>query len=171
MSSGPLIETKYEIHAALREVARRAATLTSTTPTSIEHALDYLHAVIPFDHPARGPLLQLVDLRLHWTRYPDELDVELVHERIAAITAAIDAEPVDVPELADADALRALSGRLDTGWHNSDVTAALTGGRYLDEAGNGYLYPTVVLYQKGRPVAQINLARLIQIASDQAPTR
>lgn len=164
MSSDPLTNTEIEIRAALKRVASATADLTAATPTDVRHALAYLHAVIPFDHDARLALLQLVDMHQHWTRYPDEVQAGLVQERVDAVLAAIDAEPVDVPELRDAAELRALSDKIGTDWHESDVTAALTGGRYVDNAGSGYLYPSVVLYQEGRPVAQINLAVLLGLA-------
>lgn len=135
-------------------------------------ALDYLDAIIPDSHPARRHLLTLADNVRRWKIHGDVDGTQSADARavIGVLMGHIRRQPVEVYTITDHNEL---GEKLPDYWHESDITVRLVGvsddisGSYgIDTAcGAGHLEPTLVLFQEGLPIAQIDLGILLELAS------
>lgn len=135
-------------------------------------ALDYLDAVVPGGHPARVYLLELADKIRRWRTHgdPDRTQGEQARLLIRELIDKLRRRTVEVYTITNHDEL---GEKLPGYWHESDITVRLVGvsddisGSYgIDTAcGAGHLEPTLVLFQEGLPIAQIDLGILMELAS------
>lgn len=171
--SDPMSDTMSTIHSVLDTISGFVERDQGEHP-AVSESLDYLCAVIPHNHGARGALLALVDYRdvLIHLNGPDRFRHEHTRTLITRLHEALRIfEPIEVAELSQSRQIAALSGLLHDGWRDSGLGVSLVGGGTIGTAnGAGDQEPTLVLFRDGQPVAQVNVGVLFEMASRPAPT-
>lgn len=137
-----------------------------------EKALDYLHAVIPAQHPARETLLMVGDTHRRNLRFdPDPENSPVLKELIETLRSRLEANPVDIPTFTTAQQL----AEFRSYWHESEISvtlvgdhAQLAGSSKIDNAfPAGHAEMTLVFYDdNGQPVGQTRLADVLTFATD-----